>query len=155
MPVLTLPAKAATGDTWTNQTAADSAATGGNILVSVCYDGSTYVAVGQNGTIIISSNGATWTSEYQVPLVLYTLKLSGHSYIMHHVFICLQGAKRDRLQGYMSAREASYKWVISSGSFVSIAKPDASPALPALGVRGLSLPSEKPTAPRKECTVKR
>lgn len=62
MPALTLPAKAATGDTWTNQTAANSASTGGNILASVCYGGSTYVAVGQNGTIVTSLDGVTWTS---------------------------------------------------------------------------------------------
>jgi VCBS repeat-containing protein len=62
MPALTLPAKAATGDTWTNQTAANSAATGGNILASVCYGGSTYVAVGQNGTIVTSPDSVTWTS---------------------------------------------------------------------------------------------
>jgi hypothetical protein len=62
IPAMTQPAKAAAGDTWTNQTAANSGATAGNVLTSVCYGGSTYVAVGQNGTIVTSSNGVTWTS---------------------------------------------------------------------------------------------
>lgn len=62
MPALTLPAKAAAGDTWADQTTANSVATGGNILESVCYGGSTYVAVGQNGTIVTSPDGVSWTS---------------------------------------------------------------------------------------------
>ncbi|MDP4092783.1 MAG: Ig-like domain-containing protein [Bacillota bacterium] len=54
---LTITVNAAAGDTWTVQTSgvADN-------LNGVCFGGSTFVAVGANGTILTSSNGTSWTN---------------------------------------------------------------------------------------------
>ena len=54
-PAMMVPASAAAGDTWTVQTSGVTANLNG-----VCYGGSTFVAVGANGTILTSSNGTSW-----------------------------------------------------------------------------------------------
>ncbi|MGE4276270.1 MAG: Ig-like domain-containing protein [Lawsonibacter sp.] len=71
VPAMTLTASAAAGDTWTDQTAANSAATGGKNLYAVCYGGGTFMAAGASnsgspsydtieGAILKSADGVTW-----------------------------------------------------------------------------------------------
>lgn len=87
MPAMTLFASAEAGDTWTDRTAANSTATDGAVLISVCYGGSTFVAVGQNGTIISSTDGINWTKRTSNT----TLYLSGVSTNGSGTFVAVAG----------------------------------------------------------------
>jgi len=74
VPAMTLTASAAAGDMWIDQTATNSAATGGKTLLSVCYGNGIFVAVGAKynnvspyntleGAILTSSDGITWQKQ--------------------------------------------------------------------------------------------
>ena len=51
------------GATWTDQTAANTSATGGADLNAVCYGAGTFMAVGAGGKVITSKDGTTWTQK--------------------------------------------------------------------------------------------
>ncbi|HEX2944565.1 MAG TPA: hypothetical protein VHT96_01260, partial [Clostridia bacterium] len=62
IPAMTPYVNAAAGDVWTTQISGTSSKLNG-----VCYGGSTFVAVGDGGTILTSSDGSNWTNRTSSP----------------------------------------------------------------------------------------